>query len=366
MPVYKDKKRGTWFYQITHKGRKIKRRGFKTKREAQHAESLMLIELKEQSHNLDNLTFDDIYSHYFEYIKTEVKPQSYYNKHNLAELHILPYFTGRIVKDIKSIDIINWKTEMHNKGYSYNYLSKIYVNLSAILKFAVDHYGLPSNPCRSVGNFKRVNGRRNQINYWTLDEFNQFIEYVDDITYRTFFFTLFYTGIRRGEGLALQWGDINLTNKTIDINKTYVEKTGSGWYIGSPKTPGSYRTILMPEILVEVLIEYWEWCKQFDGFNDSCYVFGFNRPLATTTLANRFHKAIQLSGVKPIRIHDFRHSHASLLINNGASILVVAQRLGHDDVKMTLDTYSHMFPSKEAEIIRIIDNLADGAKDKVK
>lgn len=157
-------------------------------------------------------------------------------------------------------------------------------------------------------------------------------------------------GTRKVEAMALKWKDVNFKTGIVNIHKTVSEKSKEGgWRITSPKNPQSIRKILMPQVLINQMKIYYDYCKQYDGFS---------RPLASTTIARNFDKYVEEAEIDRIKIHDLRHSHASLLINNGASILIVSLRLDHKDVNETLNTYSHMFPTKEKEIINIIDNLS--------
>lgn len=362
MPVYKDKERGTWYFQINYtdvngNARSIKRRGFETKRAAKEAEYKRTLELNYKP-DMD-IPFHDLYNNYFIYTEPRVKYSSYYSKKNLGDLHILPFFKNKKVRYITTKDIISWQQEMLVKNYSYEYLSKIYTNLSAILQYGIKHHGIKENPCKLVGNFKNPEEIKCEINYWTFDEFKQFISVIDDdIEFYTFFSFLYYTGARKGETLALTWKDIDFDINEVNIYKGIQEKSKDGGRkIGPPKTKNSIRRILIPKELANHLKKYYERCKYFEGFNNECFVFGISKPFATTTIDRRFRKYIEKSGVKKIRIHDLRHSHASLLINSGANILVVSKRLGHKNTDETLNTYSHMFPNKEREIVNLIDNL---------
>ncbi len=96
--------------------------------------------------------------------------------------------------------------------------------------------------------------------------------------------------------------------------------------------------------------------KQY-GFSEKWYVFGDKEPLSPNILRYNKNKYTQLAGVKQIRIHDFRHSCASVLINNGASIMVVAKFLGHAKIDETLNTYSHLLKNKMDEIVQTVNNL---------
>jgi integrase len=363
MPVYKDKKRGTWYYQINYKDiqgeyRQKRQSGFATRKEAQNQEYLAGLELN-RTPNQSDISFEDLYNYYFSYIEGEIKYTSWYSKKNLGDLHILPYFIGKRANQISTNDIIAWKKIIVSKGFAYEYLSKIYTNLSSIFSYGIKHHGLKDNPCRLVGNFKNPEELEEELQYWTHDEFKEFISKItNDLVYLVFFSFLYFMGTRKGEAMALSWKDINFDNHTVSIAKTVAEKSKEGgWKITPPKTKSSIRRILMPKELERMLKIYYEYCKQFEDFSDDSFVFGIYRPLATTTIQRTFDKYLALTNLKKIKIHDLRHSHASLLINLGANVLIVSKRLGHKDVNETLNTYSHMFPNKEKEVVDLIDNL---------
>ena len=151
--------------------------------------------------------------------------------------------------------------------------------------------------------------------------------------------------------LALTWEDINFSNKTIDINKTeFEEKTTK------PKTKASNRIIMLPTCCIQLLEELKrEYSKEFPVKNNYV-VFGNFITALLFPLRRNYQKYLKLAGVKPILLHEFRHSHASYLINKGVSPLVVAQRLGHSNVSTTLNTYSHLYPSKQAEVVAFMES----------
>lgn len=112
----------------------------------------------------------------------------------------------------------------------------------------------------------------------------------------------------------------------------------------------------MPDVLVKDLLKLKEQCHKYYGFNDKWFVFGDINPLHPDVLRRKNDNA-KNAGVKQIRIHDFRHSCASLLINNGANITLVAKYLGHTKVDEMLNTYSHMFKNKLDDIVNLINDL---------
>lgn len=128
------------------------------------------------------------------------------------------------------------------------------------------------------------------------------------------------------------------------------------WKLCTPKTRTSYRTIPMPDILVNDLKALKEECKKIKGFNEKrFFVFGGPVPLHTDVLRTKKKEFAEKAGIRVIRIHDFRHSCASLLIDSGANITLVAKYLGHSKIDETLNTYSHMYQNRLENIVQIIE-----------
>ena len=205
-------------------------------------------------------------------------------------------------------------------------------------------------------NFTNPNELKKEMLYYTKEEFNKFINCESDIKWICFFSTLFYCGLRQGEALALNWNNIDFNTKSLKITKILANKIkGQKYTILPPKTKGSYKTIPIPPNLFNKFKELLEEQKKYSNFSYDWFIFGNVFPLATTTIQARRDKLCNLSNVKKIRIYDFRHSCASLLINNGANINLVARFLGHDNIATTLNTYSHFYQSDLTLLVKNIE-----------
>lgn len=306
--------------------------------------------------DIEELKFFDLWYDYEKNIKLNLKYQSYIKTISKFKNHILPYFKDFKVVDIDHRIYLSWKIEIENKGLKYKTLSSIHTSMVSILNYAMKYYNLKCNIASKVGNFKKNKSIKKNINFWTIEEFNKFIQVVDNDLYKLFFETLFRTGIRQGECLALTWNDFN--DDHININKTISKTKVNGEYvINSPKTESSYRIIKIDNILKELLKKEYEQVQKEKNFNKNSFIFGGTTPLAPTTIGRKKEKYCNLANVKKIRIHDFRHSHASLLISQGVPITVISQRLGHTDIYMTLNTYSHLIPKDEDKAIAILNSI---------
>ena len=161
--------------------------------------------------------------------------------------------------------------------------------------------------------------------------------------------------MRKGEIHGLRWS--NIDGEYISVKHSIAQKLKGGDKITPPKNKTSIRTLQLPKPLIDILNEHKERCKMFDGFSEENCICAADKPLRDSTIQNRNIKFAQLAGIKTIRIHDFRHSHASLLANEGINIQEVARRLGHSDVEMTWNTYSHLYPRKEERAVVVLDEI---------
>jgi integrase len=209
-----------------------------------------------------------------------------------------------------------------------------------------------------IENYKRVNEIKKEMEFFTYEEFKKFISVVDEFNYKTFFETLYYLGLRQGECCALTWDDIDFNKKEVSINKTLTTKLkGQLYTLSSPKTANSNRTLPIPLKLLKSYEKLLKQAKTKKYFKTSWFIFGDELPFRETTIQVRKNKYCKLSGVKQIRIHDFRHSCASFLIQHGASIVLVSKYLGHSKISTTLDTYTHLYKNELLEVSKMIDTL---------
>ena len=199
---------------------------------------------------------------------------------------------------------------------------------------------------------------------WTPEEFKAFLPYVVQPAYRLYFTLLYLTGCRRGEGLAITWNDINTASDeaTVKISKSITNKTTSGTYaVTTPKNQGSVRTVAIPSFFIDELMQHKKAQQEelADEWSSDLFVFGGTRPLPTSSTDHVFKAAIKKAGVKEIRIHDLRHSCASLLIHKGVSIVAVSRQLGHTNIEQTLNTYSHVMPDDKGLIRHALSTVFD-------
>ena len=173
---------------------------------------------------------------------------------------------------------------------------------------------------------------------------------------------MYYCGLRIGEARGLQWKDINWDNKTLWINKQVqsLDNYSSSYYICNLKTASSNRILTMCNALYDDLKKYYDEVSKFKNFSDNFFIFGNDKgltPLTYKQAQRRKGEIANKAGVKEIRLHDFRHSCASLLISKNSNVAVVAKYLGHSKIEETLNTYTHFFKSDLDKAVEILDKL---------
>lgn len=306
----------------------------------------------------NDLSFNSLWLEYDKFKKLKLKEQSYRKIKNLAINHIVPFFKDMKVVDIDAKAVVNWMSEIEEQGYSNSYKKSLHSELVTILNYAVKFYGLKDNVASKVGGFntRKVNEQK-KINFYTLEEFKKFINVIEDPIYKLLFKTLYFTGLRIGECLALNWNDFD--SKYLHITKSLSkEKFGDEEYhFNTPKTKSSVRDIYLDENLIHELNELKKSQQLKEGFENNWFIFGEQKPLSQTTVSRRRDEYSKLANIKKIRLHDFRHSHATLLVSLGTPIPIVSQRLGHSDYAMTFNTYVHFYPKNESELIDKLNSI---------
>lgn len=352
MPVYRDEKNNTWkvYYRYTDwtgERKQSQKRGFQTKREAQAWEREQLNKL---GADLD-MTFQNFVERYKENRRNRIKDSTWESKDHIIRTKLLPYFGKLKMSSITPQQIIRWQNELINyrdkngKPYSPVYLKTIQNQLSAIFNHAVRYYNLKENPCVKAGSMGKKKSR--EMLFWTKDEYLKFIDAMMDKPLSFYAFEMLYwCGIREGELLALTPADFDFDKRTVTISKTF-QHTGGKDIVTPPKTEKSNRTITMPLFLADEIQEYLK--MQYDiGLDDRLF------PITKSYLYREMQRGCKDTGVKRIRIHDMRHSHISLLIDQGFSVVGIADRVGHESIDITYN-YAHLFPSKQTEMADKLD-----------
>jgi len=325
------------FHPVTQKRIRIIRKGLKSKKEALELEQhIRVVELKEKQFDFvvttdmlfDLLEEDDL--------KNGRKVSYTSTQRNNYERHIKPYFKNTNLNKLTYDHIFEFREYLKTKPKKQN-----------------------ENEVLSYNTINKV-----LILFWSIEEFTRFRELIqdDEISYDLFFVIAFFTGMRMGEILALNWNDINLLTNTIFVTKTvyFVNNTS---YINTTKTRSGTRNITINQKLAEMLkdwkVKQKEKLEEFTKNTEELQIIQSTPITITKNMIDKKFKQIleRDKDLKKIRIHDLRHSHASLLINQGEDYLVVKERLGHASITTTIDTYSHLYPSKQKTLANKLDDL---------
>ena len=352
MPVFKNESNGTWYVMaryVNWKGeRKQKcKRGFSTKKEAQEWERMFQLQ---NSSDMD-MSFEAFTELYIRDMKSRLKENTWLTKEHIIRTKILPYFGKLKISEISTKEVIAWQNEMlayrdeKKKPYSQTYLKTLHNQLSAIFNHAVRYYELRSNPAAKAGNMGSEEHK--EMLFWTKEEYKKFsFEMMDKPVSFYAFEMLYWCGIREGELLALTPADFDFTTHTLRINKSY-QRLNREDVITPPKTFKSNRFIKMPQFICDEMQDYME---MLYGLKEDERIFTISK----SYLHHEMNRGSKVSGVKRIRVHDLRHSHVSLLINMGFTVLAIADRMGHESIDITY-RYAHLFPSEQTQMAEQLD-----------
>ena len=347
MPAYKDEKQNTWYCQFYYEDwqgnkKKKQKRGFKTKKEALEWERNYKLSANA---NMD-MTMGAFIEIYFRDKAGELKERSAKNKRYMIEAHVLPYFENKPMNSITPSDIIQWQNEIRAKGFSQTYLRMIQNQITALFTHASNIYNLANNPCKRVKRMGKADA--DKLEFWTKEEYDRFISGIEvGSRYYVIFEILFWTGCREGEMLALTKSDIDFTENRISISKTYY-RTERKDVITTPKTEQSVRVIDIPQFLTQEIRDYVD--KLYELPDDE-RIF----PIVAEAVQHKLKHNCEKTGVKKIRVHDIRHSHVAYLINQGVQPLIIKERLGHRDIKITLNTYGHLYPNQQRQVADMLN-----------
>jgi len=287
-----------------------------------------------------------------DYAKISVKKSTYKSYSDIVRLHLNPRFGKKFLHSIRTVDIQKLVSDKITKdGLSPKSAVNILIPLKEMFKHAVIWGYINRDPSQYV---KRPRVEQEEMDFLTPDEVRLFLDHVNPVYY-ALFLTAVMTGMRRGEVIALQWGDIDWNSSQISVRRSF-----SKGEIIQPKTKNSIRRIVMSPVLKQSLEQH----QLFGGNSEMDFIFPneVGLPLDPENLIKReFHPALERAGLRRIRFHDLRHSYASLLISQGENIKFIQSQLGHASAKTTLDRYGHLMPNLENDAARRLDKTVFGS-----
>lgn len=338
--------------------------------EAQLMEKQLITDYKEKKEGVSKsrLTINELIEEYLNYHVTEVKPSSLDSISKVLRLRIKPYLGDCRLDKLTQNKLAAWKVAISNEKLSNNTKKNAYAVFTALLNFAVKMQYMPKNPLTILGNFKdscEVDDKPQKIRYYTGEQFQKFIavaknhcKTLDDWGFYIFFLLAFFTGCRKGELNALKWSDIE--GNVIHIRRQISQKLkGIPDSETTPKSKSSNRDLQIPQHVVKKLAEHKKRQQDAAGdlFTEDFRVCGGIGTLRDTTIDKRNRQYAKEAGLPHITIHEYRHSHASLLANNNISIQEIARRLGRSNVELTWKVYSHLYPNQEEKALEVLNDI---------
>ncbi|WP_214480992.1 site-specific integrase [Bacillus sp. SM2101] len=370
--VHKDPQSKKWYYMLSiydenGKRRQKKKRGFKTKGEAKAALIAAENEVNKGTYvEPSNEIFINYINDWFE-IKQKSIPRSAETTRRYIDTYIIPMFDDKVtLGNLKLVHIDNFINKMHNHprgekiGYAPSTIKRAVDVIKASLEYAVDSGLVTKNIARKATLPK---SKGNEMKVWDEDEIEKFLCVAEGDRLYMLYYLALMTGMRQGELLGLRWKDIDFKKYTVTVNQV-LSHSGKEFYSGA-KTEAGNRTIDIHDRTIQKLLDL---KKQIDSEKEShgqAYID--NDLVICTTIGTQYNPSnilnrsfkplIEEAKVTPIRFHDLRHTHATILLKLGENPKVIQERLGHANIKITLETYSHVLPSMQKQVVTKLDSL---------
>lgn len=293
------------------------------------------------------------------YIKPLRRETTFERYRDVLNTYIYPALAGTAIDQIARKEVRDLLLGIHGRGLSKASVCIVRDVLSGVFNHALDDELIAANPV--LGVVKRLQlsrDRKKEIEPLTKDEVTLFLDtcrnYRPD--FYAFFLTGFRTGMRLGELLALQWGDIDWNGKFIRVSKSF--KRGKI----TPTKTGKNRRVDMSDQLIEVLkVHLAQRRKEAVRAGRSLpipFLFHDRKgdPISQNSARNVFKRTLRKAGLRNMRVHDIRHTTASLLLSDGQSPVYVKEQFGHSSIQITVDIYGHLIPSSNREAVNRLDD----------
>ena len=353
-------------YGLDGKRHQHQSKAYMTYEEAERAEQAYLNKYKDIDVN-PHITFYQAYQKVYEYKKDKIRPTSL--KTYDDRIIFMKLFWNEELVNLNADIYQRWRNQMNKTNLSDRYKTDIQKLIKIVCNYAEKQWDFNLRKFyNKLEPFTTPGAVKKEMEVYKPNEFYQFISVIDDIQMRCLYKSLYYCGLRRGEARGLQWKHVDLENRKIYIKQQVQNnvKTNNdkNWYICACKTVKSHRIVPMPEDLWEELCEFKKQLKKYKSYRETWFVFGDKNPISTHKMTDWKNRYCKKAGLKQIRLHDFRHSCVSALINAKSPVPTISAFVGHSTPTETLDTYSHMFQESLDGVTDYFDELYEENKEK--
>ncbi|MFS0980799.1 tyrosine-type recombinase/integrase [Enterococcus casseliflavus] len=362
----------------TGKKDRVKKSNFKTKKEAQLA--LNRIRNDYEINGLQkehNETFKEIYDLWYESYKKTVKEATALATERYMRLHALPVLGDYKIAKITPIDAQKITNDWSEKIQTYKLLLQY---TSRVIEFAITLDIIQKNPFDRTIRPKPIDKSfKREFKHYTISEVEHVMNYLtskvkavkdDNVLYKYFaewdlalYRTLAFSGLRASEALALSWNDIDLTSKTLDVNKN-LSKTKNGYSVQAPKTKSSIRIVTLDDKTISIL-KKWKLRQKELYFQirtkSQNIVFAdmYGQYSNRQALYMRSNRVADFANVPRIGTHGWRHTHATMLFEAGVDLKEAQERLGHSSIEITSNIYTHLSAKRKKQTADKLSKFAN-------
>ena len=307
----------------------------------------------------ENMRFKELVEIYLrEYAKNELKEVTSYNYRRDLELHMLPVFGNKKIKDITTPALTAFFTGMDKSSETTRKLKTV---MSSVFSYGVNQGYIKANPCCGAL-YKKDPSKAKKVKYLDKGQCQKLMSATSEYsTFNTIIQFLLFTGLRIGECLALRWSDISFDDNTISINHT-LSFADDKWFLSVPKTQTSFRTIKLSTYSKELLLRH---KREQDKLKETVGDAWVHPDIVFTSAIGNYYcrsftnkqlkKILVDNDLPALSVHALRHSNASLMINNGFDVKAISEHLGHCNTAITSDIYTHIFKEYKAKMAESIE-----------
>ncbi len=301
-------------------------------------------------------------------VKPRIRARSYESYVDKIDNHILPVLEKKHLAHIKAYDLDALYTKLADDGLSRATIVFVRGLVHNIFKQAVQWDMMRVNPAKNVGKTPQGAKSKPPMKYFNRAQAREFFRINGSDRYFPAYAFLLATGVRVGEMMALKWTDIDIPSATVSVTQSlYWQRNYAGWVLTEPKNKKSVRTLPLERTILGILRD-WKLRQELERasagkrWQDDNFAFTQEDgvPVYLDSLRKRFKDLLAKAELPILRIHDLRHSFATILLAEGVNVKIVSEMLGHSSIVQTLETYSHVIPGLKEEAARKIESALFG------